>query len=75
MAKAKVTQEEIKARGKEVVAKVDAFMKKISDEPAEKEAWNAVLSFVEIMAKNSKTKVDDFVLLPLMKAFRKKYDI
>jgi predicted transcriptional regulator len=73
--KVKVTPEEIKTRGKELVSKVDQFIKKCTDDVAEKEAWNAVLSFVEILALNSKTKVDDFVLLPLMKTFRKKYEI
>lgn len=67
--------EDLKEKAEETVEKLNAFIKSKTDDPGEKEAWNAVCSFIEFMVKKSKTKIDDAVFLPLISVFRNRYHI
>jgi hypothetical protein len=46
---------------------------KATDEADEKAMWNAALSVIAFLVKSSRNKVDDFLVIPIIEAFRKKF--
>lgn len=46
---------------------------KATDEADEKAMWNAALSVIVFLVKSSKNKVDDFLVIPIIEAFRKRF--
>lgn len=66
---------DLKAKLEQVRDKIDAFIESKTDEPAEKEVWNELLSGLSIIIDSTKTKVDDIIFEPMIAIFRKRYHV
>ena len=50
-------------------------LKGISDDADEKEIWDVALDTIEALIERTKTKIDDIILLPIIKIIRKRLGI
>lgn len=71
MAKVKITKEELILKLKGLSGLLDSA----TDDINEKVVWDQLIDMVEAMIQRSRNKADDLILLPLLKAFRNRYDI
>lgn len=52
-----------------------ALLEKATDEAHEKEIWDKALDILEILVERSDTKIDDFLVKPVIGILRRKYDL
>lgn len=50
-------------------------LREATDEENEKIMWDKALDIIEILIEDSKTKIDDWTILPLIRIVRRRYDI
>ena len=55
--------------------KVVDLLVKATDEADEKKMWDAALSVIVFLVKNSKNKIDDLIILPIVEAFRRRFSV
>lgn len=69
--KIRVTKEEIVKKLRKAAAAID----KATDDEIEKIAWDKAFDIIENLTATTRTPIDDVVLLPTIKIFRKRYNI
>lgn len=60
---------------KENIADLVDKLKAATDEDDEKQIWDKALDIVEILVEATPTKIDDFIVKPLIKILRRRFDI
>jgi hypothetical protein len=52
-----------------------AKLEQATDEENEKVMWDKALDIIEMLIEDSKTKIDDWTIKPLIKIVRRRFDI
>ena len=60
---------------KEVAGNVISAVEEATDEEGEKKIWDKVLDLIEEFVKETPTRIDDLLMLPLIRLFRNRYRI
>ncbi len=60
---------------KEKLQKITGAIEGASDDPDEKLIWDAALDLVELVVESTPTKIDDFLVKPLLRILRRRFDI
>jgi len=50
-------------------------LQQATDEEDEKQIWDKALDIVEILVESTPTKIDDFIVKPLIGILRRRFDI
>lgn len=60
---------------KERIADLANKLKSATDEEDEKQLWDKALDIIEILVESTPTKIDDFIVKPLIGILRRRFDI
>lgn len=60
---------------KDLLANAEERISQATDEEREKVAWDAVLDIVEDLVEQSKTKIDDIIVKPIIAIIRNRFAI